>query len=80
MLHQMDRMRSKEIALINKIKVMEKSRGGNFSKLSNTHAIDLNFTGNYNSVSPIPKHLENVARTGGFAKHKSEFKARKGTK
>jgi hypothetical protein len=77
MLHHMDRMKSKEINFINKIKVLEKHRGANFSKLSHTHALDLGYTTHYHSASPMTKHLEQVARTGGFDIQNSEFKIQK---
>ena len=73
MLKQMDAQRLREISLLNKIKMLERSRG-NFSKLSNTHAIDLNLTNQYNSASPMGKHYENVLKTGGFENKGSQFK------
>jgi serine/threonine protein kinase len=77
MLKQMDSMREKEISLINKLKIMEHHRGGALTKLSNTYAMDLNYTGYYNSASPIGKLSDNVAKTGGFEGQKRNFSIRK---
>lgn len=77
MMKQMDQMKQKEISLINKLKVMEHHRGGHFSKLSNTHAVDLHYTTQYNSASPIGKNLEMITKTGGFEANKKQFKLNK---
>lgn len=73
----MDSMRMIEVTLLNKIKILEHQRGANYSKLSNTHAVDLNYTTHYNATSPIGKHMEMVRKTGGFETKKKEFKVHK---
>ena len=76
MLKQMDIMREKELSLLNKVTAMEHYRGG-MAKLSHTHGIDLNYTSQYNSGSPMTKHFDNVAKTGGFETQKREFTIKK---
>jgi len=74
LLKQMDTLRIKEISLASKVKFLEKGRVTQFSKLSNTQAININ--SQYGASLPFNKQHEMSSKTGGFGA-KSDHKKHK---